>query len=85
MRRVKLTFITTIPDADTDDQAYLMADREVSLLDPPSDWEFVGMEVKRSAVTIRKRDNDQIRITDYDSDGNLVRERFEEPRAKGPK
>lgn len=70
MRRVRLTFITTIPDAETDDQAYLMADREVADLLPPGDWEFDGMEVKR----IRQQADieNAITIYDYNEDGHLT-------------
>lgn len=82
MRQVRLTFITSIPDADTDDQAYLMADVEVSLLDPPGNWEFSEMEIRRAPFAHRERNDGQIRIQDYDQDGNLVTERFIEPRSR---
>lgn len=70
MRQVRLVFITTIPDADTDDQAYLMADAEVAELVPPGNWEFDGMEIKQFRGS---RDIEgAITIYDYDEEGHLT-------------
>lgn len=86
MRRVRLTFITTIPDAETDDQAYLMADQEVAEVNPPGNWEFDGMVVESTKTLHRmeQRVDGQINLYDYDPDsGELLRHRSIPPRIKG--